>query len=433
MMRLLPLILLLSTLAATPADFPLVSDDLEVKLFAREPLVRNPCAIAFDAKGRLCVGMGPQYRTPKLETAGDSVWILLDENHDGVAEGRKRFATGFNSIQGLAWKNGRLWVANAPDLTVVRDIDGDEVADEYIRLYTDLGNLEHGLHGLNWAPDGRLYMSKGNSKGLTQLPDRVAPRAFRELWGVQAPDAPDFPAPKIFNAANYQKNYHDPADDWGREGGILRCDGNGKNLEIFSRGFRNPWDICFDDGFTWLGTDNDQTHGDKIFSPFYGAHFGWGHPWSYDWKGDNHLPTVPAAGPLFEGSGTGVIFCSMPLWPKKYRGVFLINDWLRRQVYIFRPKWDGARLKPEKEKFDLFAHAGGGRTMGKSGGRSFSPVDIEVGPDGAVWISSWGREYGAKMANGNQQNEGRIYRLWPKGVKAVFKPESKSAKPLKDW
>ena len=433
MMRLLPLILLLSTLAATPADFPLVSDDLEVKLFAREPLVRNPCAIAFDAKGRLCVGMGPQYRTPKLETAGDSVWILLDENHDGVAEGRKRFATGFNSIQGLAWKNGRLWVANAPDLTVVRDIDGDEVADEYIRLYTDLGNLEHGLHGLNWAPDGRLYMSKGNSKGLTQLPDRVAPRAFRELWGVQAPDAPDFPAPKIFNAANYQKNYHDPADDWGREGGILRCDGNGKNLEIFSRGFRNPWDICFDDGFTWLGTDNDQTHGDKIFSPFYGAHFGWGHPWSYDWKGDNHLPTVPAAGPLFEGSGTGVIFCSMPLWPKKYRGVFLINDWLRRQVYIFRPKWDGARLKPEKEKFDLFAHAGGGRTMGKSEGRSFSPVDIEVGPDGAVWISSWGREYGAKMANGNQQNEGRIYRLWPKGVKAVFKPQSKRAKPLKEW
>ena len=110
MMRLLPLIFLLSTLAAAPADFTMVPDDLEVKLFAREPLVRNPCAITFDAKGRLCVGMGPQYRTPKLETAGDSVWILLDENHDGVADGRKRFATGFNSIQGLAWRNGRLWV-----------------------------------------------------------------------------------------------------------------------------------------------------------------------------------------------------------------------------------------------------------------------------------------------------------------------------------
>ena len=57
MMRLLPLIFFLSTLAAAPADFPIVSDDLEVKLFAREPLVRNPCAITFDAKGRLCVGL----------------------------------------------------------------------------------------------------------------------------------------------------------------------------------------------------------------------------------------------------------------------------------------------------------------------------------------------------------------------------------------
>ena len=49
----------------------------------------------------------------------------------------------------------------------------------------------------------------------------------------------------------------------------------GKNLEIISRGFRNPWDICFDDEFNWLGTDNDQTAGDKIFAPFFGAHFGW--------------------------------------------------------------------------------------------------------------------------------------------------------------
>ncbi|MCH2602661.1 MAG: hypothetical protein MKZ76_06775, partial [Pedosphaera sp.] len=204
-----------SVLGAAPADFPIVAEDLQVKLFAREPLVRNPCAITFDAKGRLCVGMGPQYRNPTPDTPGDSVWILLDKNHDGVADNRKRFATGFNNIQGLAWKDGALWVANAPDLTVVRDTDGDEVADEYVRIYTDLGNLEHGLHGLNWAPDGKLYMSKGNSKGLTHLPDRVAPRAFRELWGVRAPGAPDLPKPRTFTAATYEKNYHDPKDDWG--------------------------------------------------------------------------------------------------------------------------------------------------------------------------------------------------------------------------
>ena len=94
---------------ATKADdFPLVPDDVEVMLFAKEPLVRNPCGITFDKKGRLCVGMGPQYRNPDPDTPGDAVWILLDQDGDGVADGRKEFATGFNAIQSLAWRGDAL-------------------------------------------------------------------------------------------------------------------------------------------------------------------------------------------------------------------------------------------------------------------------------------------------------------------------------------
>lgn len=414
-------------------SFPIVPDDIEVTLFARDPLVRNPCAIAFDARGRLCVGMGPQYRSPTPDTAGDSVWILVDEDADGKAERRKRFATGFNSIQGLAWKGRDLWVGNSPDMTIVRDLDGDDEADEYVRLWTDLGNLEHGLHGLNWAPDGRLYMSKGNSKGLTRLPDRIAPRPFRELWGMDSPDLPETLSPVVFEKGHYEKNYHNPSDDWGVHGGVLRCEDGGKNLEIFSRGFRNPWDITFDDGFNWLGTDNDQTQGDKIFSPFFGAHFGWGHTWSYDWKGDGHLPTAPANGPLFEGSGTGVIFCGLERYPEKYRGVFLVNDWLRREIYLYRPSWRGAHLVPEGETFELLAHAGGGRSMDGSRGRKFDPVDIEIGPDGAIYISSWGREYGVKYIDGKIANEGRIYRLWPRAAPPMKWDAARRSRPASAW
>ena len=50
---------------------PTVPTGFEVSFFAREPLVRQPCSMAFDAKGRLCVGMGPEYRNPKPETPGD--------------------------------------------------------------------------------------------------------------------------------------------------------------------------------------------------------------------------------------------------------------------------------------------------------------------------------------------------------------------------
>ena len=120
---------------------PKVPPGFEITLFASEPLVRQPCSMAFDERGRLFVGMGPQYRNPTPETPGDSVVMVLDTDGDGRADCTQEFATGFNAIQGLAWHGRELWIANAPDLTVVRDLDGDDEADEYVKVYTDLGNL----------------------------------------------------------------------------------------------------------------------------------------------------------------------------------------------------------------------------------------------------------------------------------------------------
>jgi putative membrane-bound dehydrogenase-like protein len=402
---------------------PTVPPGFEVSFFAREPLVRQPCAMAFDARGRLCVGMGPQYRNPKPGTPGDAVVVVLDDDGDGKADRVKTFAGGFNAIQGLAWHGRDLWVANSPDLTVVRDLDGDEVADEYVRVYTDLGNLEHGLHGLNWAPDGKLYMSKGNSKGLTE-PGRIAPKPFRELWGVTAPaGTPDFPAPRTFTRDQYQKAYHDPEDDWGREGGVLRCDDGGANLEIVSRGMRNPWDITFDTGFDWIGTDNDQTTGDRVFMPFLGAHFGWNHPWSAHWGTDIHEPSAPVSGPLFEGSGTGVVFGDSPGFPASHRGVFFINDWLRKTTFVWRPRWDGALMRSAGE-WEPFVQ--GGRSL-------FRPTDIEVGPDGALWILGWGSGYGAEYHDGQMTSEGRVFRVAAWGGERREWRLAKRTRTLPQW
>jgi len=395
---------------ADRAALPTVPDGFEVTVFAKEPLVRQPCSMAFDARGRLFVGMGPQYRKPTPETPGDSVVILSDTTGDGRADTKKIFATGFNAVQALAWHGNDLWVANAPDLTVVRDLDGDDEADQYVRLYTDLGNLEHGLHGLNWAPDGKLYMSKGNSKGLT-LSGRLAPKPFRELWGVESPaHAPDMPEPRVFSKENYQRSFHDPNDDWGLDGGVLRCDDGGTNLEIVARGFRNPWDIAMDSQFNWLGTDNDQTGGDRIIMPFYGAHFGWNHPWSSHWSPEPHPPSAPVSGPLFEGSGTGIVFGNGLDFPAQYRKVFFINDWLNKTTYVWRPEWDGALMRPDSGAWEPFVV--GGESL-------FRPTDIEVGPDGALWILGWSRGYGAEWKDGKLTNEGRVYRVARKNASGV--------------
>ena len=158
-----------TNLDTNKSKFPTLPTGFEISLFASEPLIRNPTCLAFDRKGRAFVAQGPQFRKPRENTPGDTINILVDRDNDGVADDVKIFAQGFNSIHGLAWKGNDLYVANAPDFTVVRDTDGDDIADEYIKIYTDLGNLEHSLHGLNWAPDGKLYMSKGNSKGSQDL------------------------------------------------------------------------------------------------------------------------------------------------------------------------------------------------------------------------------------------------------------------------
>jgi len=392
--------------------------EFEVTMFAREPLVRNPCSIAFDARGRMFVSMGPQYRNPTPKTPPDSVVIVRDTNGDGVADQAHPFATGFNNIQGLAWHGRDLWVANAPDLTLVRDTDGDDVADEYIKIFTDLGNLEHGLHGLNWAPDGKLYMAKGNSKGLATTerlpnePDRVAPKPFRELWGVPGPpDAPDFPAPKAFTRETYKAAYHNPNDDWGRAGGVLRCDDMGENLEIVARGFRNPYGIGFDHGFDWLGTDQDQNEGDRLFMPFYSADFGWSHRWSTHWTGENHLPTAPISGPVYHGSGTGVIFADAPNWPASHRGVWIFNDWLLKSTHVYRPTWDGALMQPAGGKWEDFI---------RPRDALYRPVDMAFGPDGALYVIGWGRGYGVEWnAKGEMTNEGRVFRIAPKGMKPL--------------
>jgi putative membrane-bound dehydrogenase-like protein len=414
-----------ATFAAEPSAqlLPVAPPGFTVDLYAREPLVRNPCAMAFDGRGRLFVGQGPQYRNPKPGTPGDTVEILIDTDGDGIADKTRTFARGLNCIQGLAWHGRDLWIANSPDLTVVRDLDGDDEADDYVLLYTDLGNIEHALHGLNFAPDGKLYMSKGNSKGLNQ-PGRIAPQPFRELFGLPTlPGSPDLPPPRTFTKETYRSTYQDPKDNWGRHGGILRCDPDGKNLEIVARGLRNPWDIGFDAAFNWLGTDNDQSDGDRIFMPFFGADFGWAHTWSPHWTGVGHLPTVPISGPVFTGSGTGIVFADTPGWPADFRGVWFINDYLHRTTFVYRPRWDGAVLQPAGGKWEPFL---------RGGNALFNPVDIEVGPDAALYLTGWGTVLGGEFKNGQQTNEGRVWRVAPTGTRRAPVAEHRT-QPVAQW
>ncbi|MEZ6039971.1 MAG: hypothetical protein R3C20_05660 [Planctomycetaceae bacterium] len=67
-------------------QLPIVPDGFVVDVVAREPMVSNPCVMAFDRLGRIFVAQGPQWRGPAPETPGDRVDTIIDQDGDDQEE-----------------------------------------------------------------------------------------------------------------------------------------------------------------------------------------------------------------------------------------------------------------------------------------------------------------------------------------------------------
>jgi len=421
---------------------PNVEDGFDINFFVKEPHIINPSSLCFDKLGRLYVGAGPQYRHPKEDSPTDYIKILIDEDGDGEAETVKTFAEGFNCIEAMAWKGDELWVANAPELTVLRDTDGDDVADEYQVIYTGMNNLRHSVHGLNWGPDGWLYFSIGNTWVKPN-----APKPIRDLQGIKSDDTTEYPLTKVYTKETYPKSYH-PMNKSEKEGGIFRCRPGGYDLELYARGMRNPWDICMDSGFNWLGTDNDPGRpGERIFMPIRHGHYSMKHPWKFDWMGKH--PAIAPSSDLFpgvSGSGTGVVYYNSQHFPEKYRNRYLIADWTNNCIFLYNPKWDGALQVPAETKRKIVdggvTRAGDLGYKGAKGRSLFRPTDIDVGPDGALYMAGWGSVYGTKYVpkekwttEENAKYQGRVFRLRHKNPLIPRKKwdTSKRKMPIQKW
>ena len=114
-----------------------------VELVASEPDIGKPLNMAFDARGRLWVTESFEYPFAAEEGTRprDAVRILEDFGPDGKARKVRVFADGLVFPMGLAWRDGRLYVADPPDVVVLEDTDGDDRVDRRTAILTGFGHL----------------------------------------------------------------------------------------------------------------------------------------------------------------------------------------------------------------------------------------------------------------------------------------------------
>jgi quinoprotein glucose dehydrogenase len=376
---------------------------LQVTLFAAEPQLQNPSSFTIDEKGRFFVVETHRRRTSVLDIRSVIDWLdedlachsvedriamyrrhlgaaadalaveserirlIEDRSGGGRADYAETFADGFNTMvdgvaAGVIARKGELWFAAIPNLWHFKH-------GKRTSLHFGFGIRQsyggHDFHGLRFGPDGKLYMSVGDRGCHIETGGRVVA-------------------------------LHD-------EGGVLRCNPDGSDLEIVATGLRNPQELAFNDVGDLFTVDNNANVGGdngetaRIVHIVEGGDGGWrigyqhlpdGGPWEREglWKGQaayqmplvGHLAHGPAG--LTHYPGTGL--------PAKYEGCFLLCDF-PGGVHSFRLKPKGASYElagSEHFLWELFA------------------TDVEVGVDGAVYVTDWVQGF-------EKSQKGRIFRV----------------------
>ena len=342
----------------------------EIELVASEPDISKPMNMAFDAKGRLWVTDTLEYPFPvPLDQKGrDSIKVLSDTNKNGRFDKITTFADGLNIPIGLyPHKNGVLaW--SIPNIWWFEDTDGDGVADKREKRYGPLG-WERDTHGMNASFtrgfDGWLYATHGFNNNTT----------------IRGSDGSEV----VMNSGNTYRILLD-----------------GSRVEQHTFGQVNPFGMCLDPLGNFYTAD---CHSAPVYQLLRGAYYpSFGKP--HDGLGFG--PTLMSHA---HGSTAicGIVFYDDDQWPLEYReNVFIGNvmtSRLNRDVLLATGSSRKAVEMP-----DLL----------KTKDPWFRPVNLQLGPDGALYIADFYNRiighYEVPLKHpGRDRERGRIWKLTYKG------------------
>lgn len=345
----------------------IVADGMEVNLYAADPLLAKPIQMNFDAQGRLWVASSEVYPQVKPgQKATDKILILEDADNDGKAGNATVFAEGLLIPTGvLPDQNGGCYVANSTELIHLADTDGDGKADQKKIILSGFGteDTHHLLHTLRWGPDGCLYMNQS-----IYIHSHIeTPYGVKRLNG----------------------------------GGIWRFRPETMELEVLCSGFVNPWGHHFDRWGQSFATDG--AFGEGINYVFPGAVFF----------------SAPGATRIVAGLNPGSPkHCGLEIiggrhLPPDWDGNMVTNDFRAHRVCRFVVTEDNSGYASRQET-----------ELIKTQHVAFRPIDVKMGPDGAIYIADW---YNPIIQHGEvdfrderrDHTHGRIWRVSAKGRKPL--------------
>ncbi len=354
------------------AGLKLVSG-FQAELVAAEPDLHQPIAFAFDDRGRIWVVEALSYPNKQPEGKGkDRILIFEDQDGDGAFETKKTFVEGLNLVSGIEVGFGGVWVGAAPHLLFIPDQNRDDVPDGAPQVLLDgwgFQDTHETLNSFTWGVDGWLYGCHG---------------VFTHSL-VGKPGAPEAQRQKI-------------------RAGVWRYHPVRHEFEVFSHGGSNQWGLDF----------NSVGH---LFMTHCRSHWGEGgttyvirngHYWNQ--ANNDYAPWVSNRGPDFapglknfllasarydsgEGgagkpgttavygghSHTGTMIYLGDNWPDTYRDHLFTHNLHGHQIN----HQVNVRTGSAYETF----HAG--YDMSFAPDATYLPVDLQYGPDGAVYAIDW--------------------------------------------
>jgi putative heme-binding domain-containing protein len=355
-------------------------EGFEINLVAAEPDIQKPLNMQFDEKGRIWLTCSVEYpyAAPLDKPGRDSIRVLEDTDGDGRFEKVTVFADGLNIPMGIyPWKGGCI-AYSIPNIWHFEDADGDGKSDKRTVLYGPFDHTRdtHGMcNAFRRGFDGWVYACHG------------------------------------FNNDSHVKG-KDGHEIHMNSGNTFRFKLDGSRIEHFTHGQVNPFGMCFDELFNIFTAD---CHSKPIYQLLRGGYYpSFGKP-------DDGLGFVP---PMMDHLHGSTAICGLTTYtgenfPKEYRGQFFSGNVMTSRINRNKPEYHGSTIKAIEQPDFL-----------STSDPWFRPVDIHIGPDGAMYILDFYNRiighYEVPLPHpGRDRTSGRIWRVAYRGNAEGTKPAGK--------